>query len=77
METGKATHISKLLYGIEGWGPGLTSNQLRAVQAAQNKLLRWIVGDYRREKTVSELHRIADLTAPPEISINRELQSGI
>ena len=36
---------------------GLNNGQRRTLQAAQNKLLRWVVGDSRREKRSCQLHR--------------------
>ena len=45
LETAKAIIISKINYGIECWGHGLTVMQLQSIQAAENRVLRWIIGD--------------------------------
>ena len=37
LETAKAVLISKINYGIECWGHGLTSGQLKSIQACANK----------------------------------------
>ena len=38
----RSCHLSKLFYSIEVWGHGLTKVQLESLQAAQNKILRWV-----------------------------------
>ena len=38
------------------WGPGLSKEQIRTLQASQNRLLRWICGLNDRMKTTAELH---------------------
>ena len=41
-ETGQAVFLSRLFYGVEVWGPGITITQLKSLQACMNRLVRWI-----------------------------------
>ena len=43
LATARAVHLSKLYYGIEAWGPGLSKGQVKTLQACQNKVLSWVV----------------------------------
>ena len=40
----KTVYLSKMYYGIEVWGAGLTKVQIRQLQACQNMLVAWVDG---------------------------------
>ena len=40
--TGKSVFLSRLIYGIEVWGPGVTFHQFKALQASLNRMANWI-----------------------------------
>ena len=42
LHVGKLLYMSKLLFGVEVWGPGATKGQNNTLQSSQNKLIRWI-----------------------------------
>ena len=55
--SGKAIVLSTLLYGCELWGPALTSRQSSVLQAAQNKLARWINQSYGSQSQTTDEDR--------------------
>ena len=43
--------MSKLLYGIEVWGPSATEKQINQMQVIQNSIMRWVCAEGRRTRT--------------------------
>ena len=47
--------MSKILYGIEVWGPAATERQIEQMQSLQNSLIRWVCGAGRRTRSADLL----------------------
>ena len=47
--------MSKILYGIEVWGPAATERQIEQMQSLQNSLMRWVCGAGRMTRSADLL----------------------
>ena len=76
LATGKGVHMSKILYCLEAWGPGLTKGQIKNLQACQNKLTAWITN--RRGEGRTELNlRECNLLSVNQSIVLRVLLTGL
>ena len=59
LETARAVsvHTSTMFYVAECWGPGLTKAQIKTLQASQNRMLKWVVGNRNRDYRTKDLLR--------------------
>ena len=47
--------MSKIMYGIEVWGPSATERQIEQIQSLQNSIIRWVCGAGRLTRTTDLL----------------------
>ena len=47
--------MSKIMYGIEVWGPSATERQIEQIQSLQNSIMRWVCGAGRLTRTTDLL----------------------
>ena len=73
---GRSICLSGLYYCIESWGPGITIEQERRLQIAQNKVLRWMVGGQRVVRTENLGRECGELTIN-QIIRYRVLKKGL
>ena len=76
LATVRACYLSKLFYSIECWGHGLTQAQLQSLQAAQNRVLRWVTATPPRTSSALNLRTCGQLSVVQTIAF-RTLFSGL
>ena len=76
LATAKSCHFSKMYYCLEVWGHGLTVNQLRMLQSAQNKVLRWVTATPPRTSSLANIETCGVLSVRQEIAY-RTLLAGM
>ena len=74
--TGKSVYMSRMSYGMEVWGPGVTFNQLRILQASQKRLLSWITKNPPGTSTRENLNQCG-LLSVNQLIILRVLTVGL
>ena len=68
--------MSKLLYGIEVWGPCMTDKQLNQLQVIQNSVMRWICAARRLTRT-KDLLRMTGMMSMRQLIMYRVLMCGL
>ena len=68
--------MSKLLYGIEVWGPSCSEKQINQMQVLQNSIMRWVCGAGRRTRT-ADLLRMSGMMAFRQLVMYRVLMAGL
>ena len=68
--------MSRMLYGIEVWGPAATENQLKKMQTIQNSILRFICNARRGTRT-RDLLREAGMLSVRQLVVYRVLKTGL
>ena len=68
--------MSKLLYGIEVWGPASSEKQINQMQVIQNSIMRWICNEGRRARTV-DLLRMSGMMSIRQLVMYRVLMAGL
>ena len=68
--------MSKLLYGIEVWGPSASEKQINQMQVIQNSIMRWICAEKRGART-RDLLRMTGMMSIRQLVMYRVLMSGL
>ena len=68
--------MSRMLYGIEIWGPASTEKQLNQMQVLQNSVMRWICNAKRGTRTV-ELLNTTGMMSVRQLVAYRVIMSGL
>ena len=68
--------MSKLLYGIEVWGPCMTDKQLNQLQVIQNSVMRWTCAARRLTRT-KDLLRMTGMMSMRQLIMYRVLICGL
>ena len=68
--------MSKLLYGIEVWGPSATEKQINQMQVIQNSIMRWVCAEGRRTRT-RDLLRMTGMLSIRQLIMYRVLMTGL
>ena len=68
--------MSKLLYGIEVWGPHASDKQISQMQVIQNLIMRWICAAKRGTRT-RDLLRMTGMMSMRQLVMYRVLMAGL
>ena len=68
--------MSRILYGIEMWGPSATEKQLNQMQVLQNSVLRWVCSA-RRGTRSKDLLKMTGMMSIRQLVYYRVLMSGL
>ena len=68
--------MSRLLYGIEVWGPAATESQIRQIQTVQNSIMRFVCGERRGART-KDLLRMTGMLSVRQLIVYRVLMTGL
>ena len=68
--------MSKLLYGIEVWGPAATERQIKHIQTVQNSIMRFICDEKRGVRT-KDLLSMTGMLSVRQLIVYRVLMTGL
>ena len=68
--------MSRIMYGIEIWGPSASEKQNKQMQVLQNSVMRWIC-DARRETRTRDLLNMTGMMSDRQLVMYRVLMSGL
>ena len=68
--------MSRVLYGIEIWGPAATEKQVNQMQVIQNSIMRWVCAARRGTRT-SDLLRMTGMMSIRQLIMYRVLMTGL